>query len=158
MGQSAVDLIQQYDIDAEAIEALLQRYGDPDSSSVNENLTAEESLVTETLEADDDHPIRTSSDHYYQFTRSEQADDPAAPDTEDEFNNVLEALVGEGVAARTNEQQPRYSTSYYKILSELQNELTASEIDELCAETGMPKRQVYYHIFTDLHLSVDLTA
>lgn len=158
MSQSAVDLIQQYDIDAEAIEALLQQYGDPDSFSVSDNLTAGESLVTETLEADGAHPIRSSSDHYYQFTRSEQADDPAAPDTEDEFTETLEALVEKGVAARTNEQRPRYSTSYYKILSEMQNELTASEIDELCAETGMPKRQVYYHIFTDLHLDVDLTT
>jgi hypothetical protein len=158
MSRSAVDLVQRYDIDAEAVEALLQRYGDPEPIRVNEDLTARESLVRETLEAAGDHPLRTSSDHYYQFTRSERAEDPVAPDTETEFTAILDALVEDGVVARTNDQPPLYSTSYYKILSELPNDLTASEIEELCAETGMPKRQVYYHIFTDLQLDADLTT
>ncbi|CAP15381.1 uncharacterized protein OE_6281R (plasmid) [Halobacterium salinarum R1] len=54
-----------------------------------------------------------------------------------------------GLVARTDENTPRYSTSFYKLLGEMEGDYTASEIDSLCESTGMSKRQVYYHIFTD---------
>lgn len=158
MAQSAADLVDQYDIDAEVVEALLVRYGDPFDDTEPAALSVAENAVRDLLEAEGDHPIRTSSDHFYQFERSTQAEQSDTPATEADFEDVLQALVEKGVVARTDEDTPRYSTSYYDVLSALGGAFTASEIDELCDATGMPKREVYYHVFTDLELDVDLTA
>lgn len=156
MGQSAVELVEQHDLDAAVIEALLVRYGDLKLDNMA-TLDGEQELVYRWLESDDDQPVRRAEDHYYQFERSELRDDSSAPETEPEFEEILETLVAEGLVAKA-EDRPLYSTSFYDILTELGPDFTASEIDDLCASTGMSKRQVYYHIFTNLHLNVNLTA
>lgn len=154
-----IELAEQYDIDPEVIEALLLRYGDVSFDDATEDeLKKEEKLVYQLLESDGDHPIRLAEDHYYRFEQSDVADNSSAPSNEAEFKEVLERLVAKGVVARTDEKRPRYSTSFYELLGDLRRDFTASEIDSLCESTGMSKRQVYYHIFTDLHLDVDLTA
>lgn len=158
MTRSAADLVDQYDIDPAVIEALLVRYGDMEPEADVDELTPREQLVGEFFESGDDHPIRTGSDHYYQFERSDWADQPAAPSSEAEFEAALEAIVRQGIVARTDEDPPRYSASYYDLLSELGGQFSASDVEELCKTTGMPERQVYYHVFTDLTLDVDLTA
>lgn len=154
-----VELIEQYDIDIAVIEALLLRYGDVSfGDETKDELKEEEELVYKFLESDGDHPIRLAEDHYYQFERSYLAGNSSTPDSEAEFNEVLETLVAKGLVARTDEQLPRYSTSFYELLKEMGEDYTASEIDSLCDSTGMSKRQIYYHIFTDLNLDADLTA
>ncbi|WP_338739460.1 hypothetical protein [Haloplanus salilacus] len=158
MTRSAAGVVDQYDIDPAVVEALLARYGDVTLEPDADELTDRERLVREFFESGDEHPIRTGPDHYHQFERSEWVERPAAPGTEDEFQAALDAAVRRGIVARTDEDRPRYSSSYYDLLSELGGEFTASDIDELCETTGMPKRHVYYHVFTDLNLDVDLRA
>lgn len=158
MTRSAADLVDQYDIDPAVIEALLVRYGDMEPEADADELTPREQLVGEFFESGDDNPIRTGPDHYYQFERSDWADRSAAPSSASEFEAALEAIVRRGIVARTDEDPPRYSASYYDLLSELGGQFSASDVEELCNATGMPERQVYYHVFTDLTLDVDLTA
>lgn len=156
---TTIELVEQYDIDEAVIEALLIRYGDVSfDDTTKDELNDREDLVYQLLESDGDHPIRSAEDHYYQFEQSDLADNLSAPDSEAEFDEVLETLVAKGLVARTDEERPRYSTSFYDLLGDMRRDLTASEIDNLCESTGMSKRQVYYHIFNDLYLDADLTA
>jgi hypothetical protein len=154
-----IELVEQYDIDPEVIEALLLRYGNASfDDTTKDEIKGEEKVVYQFLESDGDHPIRLAEDHYYQFERSDVADSSSAPSSEAEFKKVLETLVAKGVVARTDDKRPRYSTSFYDLLADIKRNFTTSEIDSLCESTGMSKRQVYYHILTDLDLSVDLTT
>lgn len=158
MTRSAADLVEQYDVDPAAIEAFLVRYGDLEFESCADELTTRAKLVREFFESDDGKPIRAGPDHYYQFEQSEWAERPSAPGTETEFEEVLDTLVRAGVVARTDETRPRYSASYYEVLSELGKQFTASEIDDICETTGMPTEQVYYYLFTQPTMDIDLTA
>jgi hypothetical protein len=156
---TTIELVEKYDIDPEVIEALLLRYGDVSfDDTTTDELERDEKLVYQFLESDGDHPIRLAEDHYSPFERSDVADSSSAPSSETEFKEVLETLVVKGIVACTDEKRPRYSTSFYDLLADIKRDFTASEIDSLCESTGMSKRQVYYHILTDLHLNVDLTA
>jgi len=157
MSETPAELVQEYDVDAELVEALLIRYADLDEPSADP-LPTTHKVVYEFLDPDGDAPIRTLEDHFYQLqNHSDYGDDASAPQHEVSFEAVVTDLVTEGLVARTDEEPPRYSASLYRLLADLDREWTASGIDEFCATTGVDKCQVYYHILTDLGLDVDLT-
>lgn len=158
MSKTAEELVQEYNIEAELIEALLLRYGGAIDKPTIDNLTPTHRLVYQFLENDEDSPIRTAEDHFYQFNNhSEYSQKSNSPGVESAFEAILSDLVAEGLVAQTNEELPRYSTSFYDLLAEIDRDWTVSEIDQFCAETGVDKCQLYYHILTSLHLNVNLT-
>lgn len=158
MSKTAEELVQEYNIESELIEALLLRYGGAMDKPTIDNLTPTHRLVYQFLEHDGDSPIRMAEDHFYQFNNnSEYGQKANSPEVESAFNTILSDLVAEGLVAQTNEGVPRYSTSFHDLLAEIDRDWTVSEIDRFCAETGVDKRQVYYHILTSLHLNVNLT-
>lgn len=158
MSKEAEQLVREHNIEAELIEALLSRYGGEVDTPSIDDMTPTHRTVYQFLENDGDSPIRTAEDHFYQFdNHSEYGQEATAPGVEPAFRAILSDLVAEGLIARTSEEMPRYSSSFYNLLSEIGRDWSASEIDQYCAETGVDKRQVYYHILTDLHLNVDLT-
>lgn len=158
MSKEAEQLIREYNIEAELIEALLLRYGGEFDTPSIDDMTPTHRLVYQFLEDDGDSPIRTAEDHFHQFDNySEYGQEATSPGVEPAFEAILSDLVAEGLIARTNEEVPRYSASFYNLLAEIDRDWSASKINQFCAETGVDKRQVYYHILTDLHLNVDLT-
>jgi len=159
MSEKAERLIREYHIEAELIEALLLRYGGEIDTPGVDDLMPTHRLVYQFLEDDGESPIRTAEDHFYQFdNHSEYGQKATSPGVETAFEAILSDLVAEGLVARTTEEVPRYSTCFYDLLAEIDRDWSVSEIDQFCAETGVDKRRVYYHILTDLHLNVDLTV
>ncbi|GAB3411895.1 hypothetical protein GCM10027435_04090 [Haloparvum alkalitolerans] len=155
MTRTTTELLRQHDVDPVVVEAILSRYGaDLEEPSVD-NVSDPAERAYAFLDGEDGSPIRTVQDHYYQFATADHIEGP--PETESAFGAVLEELVDEGLVARTAELTPRYSVSFYDLLADVRTDWTASGVDEFCAETGVNKREVYAHIFTDLHLDVDLT-
>lgn len=155
MSDRAHELVDSHDIDPELLEGLLWRYGadvgvpDPDDldgvhRDVYEFLVEEESL-------------RTAADHFYQFDiHGEYETESDAPSTEPDFEAILEDLVEAGVIARSAEDRPRYSASFYNLLGDVGPTFTAAELDQFCAASGTDKRAVYYHILGSLHLDLHL--
>ncbi len=155
MTGTATALLQEHDVDPAAVEALLTRYGvETDGPSVDGVSEAGERVYA-FLDDEEDAPIRTAEDHFYQFATADRVKGP--PETESAFQAALEELVDEGLVARTAGLNPRYSVSFYDLLAGVRTDWTASGVDQFCSETGVDKRQVYAHIFTDLQLDVDLT-
>lgn len=156
MSNRAYELIDGYDIDSELIEGVLWRYGadidvpDPDDlSSVHRD-------VYEFLAAAES--IRAVTDHFYQFdTHADYGTGSDAPSTEPDFEAILEDLVDAGLVARTAEDRPRYSASFYSLLGEVGPTFTATDLDQFCAASGTDKRAAYYHILGSQHLDLDLS-
>lgn len=162
MSSVTADLLDEYDVDDELIEALLVEVGVdldgmavPMDDSVPEGLGGDEALVYAFLQTGEN---RTAEDHYYQLAEySEWADDPDLPPSEDAFRTTLEGLVDAGLIACVPDDPPLYSGRFDEVLYDLGPDFTAAEIDRLCADSGMDKRAVYRHVLTDRHLSVDVT-
>lgn len=158
MSKTPEQLVREYDIEAELIEALLRRYGGEVDTPSIDDMSPTHQLVYQFLEDDGDSPIRMAEDHFYQFdNHPEYGKKSTFPEDEPAFESILSDLVAEGLIARTNEEVPRYSSSFYNLLAEIGRDWSASEINQFCAETGVDKHQVYYHILTDLHLNMNLT-
>ncbi|MFD1599985.1 hypothetical protein [Halobellus rarus] len=156
MSERAHDLIDSHEVDAELIEALLWRYGADVDTPDPESLDSAGDRVYEFM-TEHGSSVRPAADHFYQFEdHPEYGSRPAAPATEPDFEIVLDELVRAGLIARTGEDRPRYSASFYDLLVELGPTFTAGEIDTLCERTGMDKRAVYHRVLGSLKLDLDL--
>jgi hypothetical protein len=155
MSERAHELVDSYDIDPELIEGVLLRYGADVDVPEPDDLDSVHREVYEFLA--DEESIRAAGDHFYQFdSHTEYGTRSDAPSTEPDFEAVLDDLVEAGLVARTAEDRPRYSASFYNLLGEVGPNFTATELDQFCAASGTDKRAVYYHILGSLELDLDL--
>lgn len=156
MSDRAHDLVDEYDIDPELIEGLLWRYGADVDTPDPDDLDGVHREVYEFLV--EEESIRAVTDHFYQFdTHADYGTGSDAPATEPDFEAILDDLVKAGLVARTAEDRPRYSASFYSLLGELGPTFTATELEQFCATSGTDKRAAYYHVLGSLELDLDLS-
>lgn len=69
----------------------------------------------------------------------------------DPAHDVVEA----GLVARTAEDRPRYSTSFYNLPGEVGPRFTGTGLDQFCAASGTDKRAADSHIQGSPELDLD---
>ncbi|MFB6251652.1 MAG: hypothetical protein ABEI27_08210 [Halobellus sp.] len=156
MHERTEELIEEFEVVPELIEGLLLQYA-PDFDAIDpSSLDETEAQVYEFLE-EDDQPIRSAADHFYQFELTDEHGVRSdAPATEPDFEMALENLVTEGLIARTDENPPRYSASFHDTLWELGPDFTPATTEQLCSTTGMDSRAVYRAILGSLDLNLEI--